>query len=601
MVDGGHLGNLRCLCIILVTIRKEASMNLQAIQKRFPWLMKPVELVEILVTPRRWPFLPDHVASRISDALVVDTTGLGRLLSRTLGMLSPVRSLLLSRSPSLQNLDWQVRKTFWALAWSTIVALQRYPRRAPVPRDEKPLALISAPESYPDFKAPALVVPADVPDAEKSLMTDVAVQIIHLLQDVYPTITSHQPVASSDPKERLEEAYTIFHRLVRTPPRWHPDLVQATRDNTLFAALAVGGPFAKLLERVSPDSERYVIDLSHMSNYPVRQGLCRLGSKLHFVASDGNLSFSGIEYENDLITPGSPRWEVANRIALAALMTHLTVWRQGMEYHAGGLAPVPVPTHNMPAAHPLRRLLAAHMAQMLQANYSTHITLRRSGWDARALSFEHETLLRYYDDGARAFDIRRLDVRADAERRNIPDTLDYPYLPQAIQYWDVIESYVRAYVEHYYADDRSLQADAHAQTWFDALDRLITGGIRSYVPTLTKSNLVKLCTLIIYSVSVAHTENSLWNYAPFMPTTVRKDGVGDSVGEVQMTLNFELLITSPMNPLVQDISHLALDRGAAEIMRGFQASLRKLQRDMENEPDRYWRLYPNDVEASVST
>ena len=39
----------------------------------------------------------------------------------------------------------------------------------------------------------------------------------------------------------------------------------------------------------------------------------------------------GIEYEGDYVTPDNARWEITERIALAGLMTHATVWRQGME------------------------------------------------------------------------------------------------------------------------------------------------------------------------------------------------------------------------------------------------------------------------------
>ena len=103
-------------------------------------------------------------------------------------------------------------------------------------------------------------------------------------------------------------------------------------------------------------------------------------------------------------------------------MTHVTVWRQGMEYHVGGLAPVPVLTHNLlPPAHPLRRLLAPHMNQTMTTNYHTHLTLRRSGFDVTGFAFPYETILRYYDDGAASFDINRLDVQEDARRRGIPE------------------------------------------------------------------------------------------------------------------------------------------------------------------------------------
>jgi len=563
--------------------------------------MKPLDVIAFLVTPRRWSCALDRVSALVGEAVVIDTTRLGHVLSRLLAALSPVRSLAVRSSSVLNGLDWRARKGFWSLTWSATVALAQWPKPASIPRDEQPISLLSAPETYPDFRSPSLVVPADVPCAEKSLLTDVAVELIHLLQDVYPVVAPHQPVASSDPRERLQEAYTRLHRAVRTPPVWHADLVSATQDHNLLGALAAGGPFAKLIERVSPDSDRYRIDLKHLGDYPVREGLCPLGSEIHLVATDGAVRVAGVEYEGEMVRPGTAGWERAERIALAGLMTHLTVWRQGMEYHVGGLAPVPVATHNyLPAAHPLRRLLAAHMSQTLLTNHSTHLTLRRSGWDVRALSFTREALLRFYDDGARAFDIRRLDVGADAQWRGVPDTLNYPYLPQALRYYGLVESYVRDYVEHHYPDEASLDGDTHAQLWFEFLDRSVTNGVRAYVPSLTKEPLVRLCTLIIYSVSVAHTENSLWNYAVFMPPTVRRDGMGQSVGEVQLTLNFQFLITSPATLLLHDISQLALDARAAEIMEGFQASLRGLQREMDQGPDRFWHLHPRELQASVS-
>jgi hypothetical protein len=208
--------------------------------------------------------------------------------------------------------------------------------------------------------------------------------------------------------------------------------------------------------------------------------------------------------------------------------------------------------------------------------------------------------LRYYDDGAAGFDINRLDVEQDAKRRGIPDSLDYPYLPQATRYYRLFEVYVRQYIEHYYAAEGLVRADRDILLWFDALDRHIVRGVRSYVPELTRDSLIKLCTLLMYSLTVGHTENSLYSHAVFMPTTVRRDGVQPSVGEIQNTLNFQFLITAPSTLLVSDVSHLALDAPGAEIMRGFRRSLLALQEEMERQPSRHWQLFPNEIEGSVS-
>jgi arachidonate 15-lipoxygenase len=575
-------------------------MSLHSLQRRHPWIMAPSRLLNVVTTPERWPLLPDGIANRITRRLAFDTTGMGRAMRR-LNLFGGLRDALLPRSAALRALDWQTRKAFWTLQWCMMVAFQGWPRRAPRPRQEKPIRLLSAPETYADFQSPTLVVPETVPHAEKSLLNQVTVQVVHLLQDLYPVVARHQEPAHPDPQERLRRAYTLPYRLVRNSPRWHPDLVAAAASKNLLGALASGGPFAKLLERVDPDGSEYTIDLRHFAKYDVREGFCPLASRVRFDAPGGRLVVTAIEYDGDSITPESQRWDLAERIAIAGLNTHVTVWRQGMEYHVGGLAPVPVLTHNLlPPAHPLRRLLAAHINQTMTTNVHTHLTLRRSGFDVTGFTFPYDTILRYYDDGAAGFDINRLDVEEDARRRGIPDSLEYPYLPQALRYYRLFETYVRRYVEHAYPAEDMLQSDADARAWFDALDQKIVRGVRSYVPELTREGLVKLCTLLIYSLSVGHTENSLVNHAVFMPTTVRRDGVQPSVGEIQNIVNFQFLITAPSTLLISDVSHLALDATAAKIMRAFRDSLLALQDEMERQPSRHWQLFPRDVEASVS-
>jgi hypothetical protein len=562
--------------------------------------MAPSVWVTMLLTPERWPFLPAPIAARVTRRIAFDTTGLARVLRR-INPLSYLRGALVPRSARLQALDWRLRKAFWTAQWCLMVGFQGWPRRTPRTRDESPIRLLPAPRTYADFQSPALVVPETVPHAEKSLLNQMTVQLVHLLQDIYPIVSSHQPSADPDPQKRFDRAYTRTYRWFREPPRWHPDLVAASNDRNLLGVLAVGGPFAKLLQRTDPQRSDYVIDLEHFVNYRVREGLCHLGCRIRFASPGNRLVVTAIEYEGEVIAPGSPRWEWAERIALAALMTHVTVWRQGMEYHVGGLAPVPVLTHNLlPPDHPLRRLLAPHINQTMTTNFHTHLTLRRSGFDVTGFTFPYETILRYYDDGAASFDITRLDVALDASQRGIPQSLEYPYLPQALAYYRLFWVYVRRYVEQYYPDERALASDAAVREWFEALDRTIVRGVRRYVPDVTVDGLVKLLTLLLYSLTVGHTENSLFNYAVFMPTTVRRDGVQQSVGQVQDIVNFQFLITAPTTLLVADHSHIALDSAGAAIMNAFRDSLLKLQREMETQPGRHWQLFPNAIEGSVS-
>ncbi len=577
---------------------------MQSFLARNPWLTAPVDWIDTLLTPRHWPRMAEAGAAALATMSRPDSTALAAFLARFTGVVAALTAQLRKLSPAYRRLDWEVRKFIWSLVW-TVTVLYRYrPKVAWAPVVEKPIEMVPPTERHPDFRAEILRFPNSVPLAEASLPTDLTVELIHLLQDLYPIIVPHQPLAATDPQTRLSESYPRLFRWIRRPPRWHPDLAQAAAQDNLLGALAVGGPFAKLLERAGPlDSasiETYVIDLSHMARYRVRDGLMRLGCTIHFTAKHGNLSVTGVTYGGDTVAPGDGRWELMQRIALASLVTHLTVWRQGMEYHASGLAAFPAPTLRLPPDHPIRRLLTPHMLDTVSTSYHTHLTLRRHGFDVTGFAFPLDVLFQYYDDGAKAFDIARLDVRLDYARRGIQDVLEYPYQRLAERYYDLFAAYVRAYLHIYYPDEETLAADAAAHMWFDALDNTIQNGIRHYVPSLMRENLVKLCTLLIYSAVVAHEENSLWDYAVFMPTVVHADGQPMTVGEVQCVSNFQLLICSATNSLLNDFSYLALERQGKECMRNLQRELVALQKELDAAGDYYWRLDPNTLKSSVA-
>jgi hypothetical protein len=560
--------------------------------------MKPYEVVDAVLTPSRWGCALGTEKKGARHAVRIDSTGFTRKVLKLLGRNDNASSAQRTRVSVLGRIDWQIRKFVWAVMWTSAVIVRLRPKKVRVPRLEKAIRLITAPESYADFESPVLIVPDDVTCGEASLSSDILIQFVHFMQDAYPIIKPGQAMAASDPAERVRKAYSFPYRLVRAGPRWHPELAEAARDNNLLSALAVGGPFAKLLEH-SRDGG-YFIDLRHMTKYEVREGLCRLGCKINFAEKSGKLRVSSVEYQGETVSPSDARWELTERIALCTLATHLTVWRHGMQYHVGGVAPVAVITQNMPPEHPIRRLLAPHISETPSTNYYTHVTLRRSGFDVTGFGFPLEVILKYYDDGASALNISMLDVRCDTGRRGIPESLDYPWYRQARRYWALFESYVGDYVDHYYPDQAAIEKDKELESWFDLLDKRIVNGIRGYVPSLTRENLVKLCTLYIYTVTVEHEENTLWDYAVFLPTTVHSDGTIQTVGEVQSALNFEFVISSATNRLINDQTHLALDRRAAEIMTNLQTGLKELQAEMESGTDHYWRVYPKELESSVS-
>ena len=218
-----------------------SRLTIQSIQERFPWVMRLPAFVDVLLTPRRWaPPILQGAATSITAALTGDTLGLARRLRRVLGWLSTLRAAVLRDRPRMQRVAWFFRQQVWAAVWSFIVVMRLWPRRVPVPAPDVPIRLIPAPETYPDFQSPTLVVPSDVPREEMSLPGAITVQAIHALQDLYPVVSTYQPEASRDPRERARHGYPWLFRLVRSPPVWHADLVEAQQRGRLLDVLAVG-------------------------------------------------------------------------------------------------------------------------------------------------------------------------------------------------------------------------------------------------------------------------------------------------------------------------------------------------------------------------
>ena len=98
----------------------------------------------------------------------------------------------------------------------------------------------------------------------------------------------------------------------------------------------------------APGGASTVIDLDYLREYPVRAGLQRLGCRVRYADADTAVKLTGVEFDGRLVTPADTRWPLAERVALCSLATHTTVWRHGMQYHVGGVAPFATATHALP-------------------------------------------------------------------------------------------------------------------------------------------------------------------------------------------------------------------------------------------------------------
>ena len=225
--------------------------TLQSFYRRAPWIGLPLDFLDRATTARHWLGAGDRVAG--SRFLKPDSTRLAHALRGVMDPIGMATARLRARSPAFRRADWAMRRGFWSFLWAATVAYRYRPRRVWMPSKEKPIRMVPPSVRHLDFKADKLRFPDTVPLAEASFGSDLWVETLHLFQDIYPITVPHQDRASEEPEERLRQVYPWLFRLVRTPPRWHPDLVEAAAQDNLLGALAVGGPFAKLLECVDAE------------------------------------------------------------------------------------------------------------------------------------------------------------------------------------------------------------------------------------------------------------------------------------------------------------------------------------------------------------
>ena len=250
-----------------------------------------------------------------------------------------------------------------------------------------------------------------------------------------------------------------------------------------------------------------------------------------------------------------------------------------------------------------RRLLAPHIADTLSTNYHTHLTLRRNGFDVTGFSFDYDTILRYYDDGASYFDICAGSIRARTRRGGrSAATLDYPYLGQSCRYFDLFVDYVTEYIRHYYPDDRSLAQDPHLRrSGSTTLDRHVIRGITRLRAGADRDRADPPVRALHLHVSVEHEDNTMWNYAMFLPATVRADGArpiggrGAGGGELRAA---DLVGDQPADERREPRRprRARAPRSCAACSRGSGACTTAMAR----EPHRHWRILPRDLEASIS-
>ena len=528
----------------------------------------------------------------------------------------------LARAPqnlkSLEKVEpgfvYRMKQKFWA-AIVDFVFKSATIQKIEAPVNEQ-LPMVRFSDKFPGIDIPNIYTTDGVPAAEASKSKEYLFAFIRWLSSNLSLHGEGLPQVPADHDAIIDEAFPAAYRELLPIPVVPPEI--SARPDDVLGTLALSGPFAGYIEKVHSKPNEYVIDMSSLEGIPVRDGLSPLGCKAYFnySPSQKRMNTSHIEYQGRVVTPHSEDWEQVQKIALCSLSTDMTMIRHLADTHllvAGTFAGVT--TNQLNAEHPLRRLLHPHYHLTLSTNnYKVpNLILSDSSSLPNIFSYERKEIYKVMNDYAGAFDISRMDPKADAERRGMAGALgvdgkpiEYPYLDNVSDMQNVIEDYVRSYIDTYYDSDEAIAADPEMQRWYTDLNKYIPNGVADYAGGLTREGVAKLCMVLIQTAAVEHENvgNITWNYTTlpqYIPSIVPLDGSRPSVDAYQRYINTSVLTFVPLNRLVDDHANLALDPKGKACMDKFRTDLSELQKKMEAKPFSHSALYPEAMECSVST
>jgi arachidonate 15-lipoxygenase len=500
---------------------------------------------------------------------------------------------------------WSLRKWFWNRLAILKFRANR-PATFPVPSDEgKKLEAVSLGSQFSSIPIANIRVADHVPSDEASALKHAFYAGQVALYRMFSPMEPGLPSIDADPNKALDEAYTPGHRSCFPAPVLPPEY-QGQVD---LGSLAVASPYACYVEQ-APEGG-YQWDLRRLARYEHHDGLHSLGVRVLFRVNTAARRLEAVQIDSELgpRTPGQPRWELAQKLALCAATTHVSLVRHFNGVHLAAGGPLAIATRNcLPAAHPLRRLLWPHMFGTQFSNELVTMGQMAPGGDFDSVfSFTHRGMCALFSESYEEYDLGVLDPGRDAKRRGLLDGgFDTPALANRLAHWDVMHAHALRYLKIYYPSPTALRDDAAVVAWTQALDRLVPNGVRALLgPEITRESVARLVAAFIYMATMEHEilGTGLWNYQMWthvQPVRVYRNGQREPLDVYQRLVNANFNLNVTRAPLLRDFGYLALDAAGAHAFREFRQELEDLQRRLEGAPRPAWAMSPAILEANIN-
>lgn len=506
-------------------------------------------------------------------------------------------------------LSWKLRKALWN-GFLGLKYKGAKPAYIPIPvQQDRKIKPIPIGDYYDSLKIDNVLVADHVPDDEAQPIKRLAVSFQIWLSNHYPQMQAGLPPVASDPQAKLNEAYSGKRSKLFPPPEI-PETLKMKDSATMLGRLAVEGPFAGYLKK---DGSGFTWDLTYLNNpeFELLGGTEKVGTLVEFQLDTDTRSLraKAIQTATGKFVPDDDGWSDAVRLALCGLTNDISIVRHFNWVHLIGGSFFAIATRNqLGANHPLRRLLWPHVFRTQYSNdMITQLQLGPAGDFANMMTFSARGVSALLAASHGNFTIETAHPVLDAARRGIAGSgLDTPSQDNQQALFDIFLRHTQRYIDAYYPDDSTLEADVDVIGWLEETDRLLPNGTSAIVNGKPpKQAVAELCASLIYLGTVKHEVlgTNLWNYqlwTHIIPCRVYKDGQREPVDVYQRLLNANLNLNIYRAQLMRDFAYLAVDGTGRELFKTFHQELRELNDEMRDTPHALWKIYPDMLEANMN-
>uniref|UniRef100_A0A8C1QBV0 Si:dkey-17e16.9 n=1 Tax=Cyprinus carpio TaxID=7962 RepID=A0A8C1QBV0_CYPCA len=161
---------------------------------------------------------------------------------------------------------------------------------------------------------------------------------------------------------------------------------------------------------------------------------------------------------------------------------------------------------NLPAAHPIHKLLVPHTRYTLQIN--TLIRNRLLGPEGANTSIGDEGMTNLMKRALSDLTYSSLCLPEDISDRGLESIPNFFYRGDGLRLWSFINDFVRSMVEFYYQSDSDVQQDTELQDWIKEifihgfLEQSSTGIPQCFS---TVEEVIKFVSMVIFTVSAQHS------------------------------------------------------------------------------------------------